>query len=49
MVAKDAHFLRNYTDVQLPINGSMPRLTVPVVDGFSCHFCGFLTISRAKV
>lgn len=44
-----ARFLRSYADVELPVNGSSPQHIVPVVDGYSCRFCGYLTISRAQV
>lgn len=49
LARQDARFLRDYTDVELPVNGSAPQHIVPVVDGFSCRFCGYLTTSRAKV
>ena len=49
LARRDARFLRNYTVVGLPVNGSAPQPVVPVVDGFSCRFCYFLTVSRAMV
>lgn len=45
----DARFLRGYADVELPGNGLAPQAIVPVVDGFSCRFCDYLTTSRANV
>ncbi len=42
-------FLYDYTVVELPVNGLAPQPIVPVVDGFSCYSCCFLTISRAVV
>ncbi len=49
LARRDARFLRNYTVVELPVNGLAPQPIVPVVDGFSCRFCCFLTVSRAMV
>ena len=49
LARQDARFLCSYTDVELPVNGSSPQHIVPVVDGYSCRFCGYLTVSRAQV
>ena len=49
LVRQDARFLRSYADVELLINGSRPQHIVPVVDLYSCRFCGYLTVSRAQV
>ena len=37
ITSQDTQFLREYTTVQLPADGSAPQPIVLVVDGFSCH------------
>ena len=49
LAESDARFLRDHRVVELPINGSPPQPILPVVEGFSCRFCPFLTISRDKI
>ena len=49
MVQLDQRFLYSYKEVQLPVDGLMPQPVVPVVKGFSCHFCRYLTISRPSI
>jgi hypothetical protein len=43
---QDERFLRDYTTVELPVDGLSPQPVVPVVDGFSCLECRFLTTNR---
>lgn len=49
LARQDARFQCDHKSVELPINGSAPQPILPVVDGFRCLFCHFLTISRAKL
>lgn len=49
LARRDARFLRDYKVVQLPVDGLVPQPIVPVVNGFSCHNCRFLTVSRCLV
>ncbi len=49
LARRDARFLHNYKGVELPVNSLAPHPVVPVVDGFSCRVCRFLTISRSVV
>lgn len=49
LVRQDVRFLRNYADVQLPADGSPSQPIIPVVNGFSCCFCRFLTTNRANI
>lgn len=49
LARQDARFLRDHTVVELPVNGLAPQPVVRVVDGFSCHLCAFLTVSRCLV
>ena len=50
LTSQDAQFRTcNYTTVHLPADGSSPQLVVPVVDGFSCYQCRFLTTNRAVI
>ena len=45
----DVRFSRDYKGVELPVDGLAPQPIVPVIDGFSCCLCRFLTISRSVV
>ncbi len=49
LAGSDARFLRDHRDIELPVNGSPPQPILSVVNGFSCRFWPFLTISRDKV
>ena len=49
LISQDTRFQCNYTTVQLPADGSIPQLVVPVVGGFSCQECRFLTTNRDNI
>jgi hypothetical protein len=48
-VSQDARFQYDSATIQLPADGSTPQPVVPVVDGFSCRNCRFLTTNRARI
>jgi hypothetical protein len=50
IISQDTQFSSyDSTNIQLPADGSIPQPVVPVVDGFSCRECRFLTISRDMI
>ena len=49
IISQDAQFQCNYTTVRLPADGLMPQPVVPIVDGFSCCECRFLTTNRDNI
>lgn len=47
LARQDERVLCDFRVVEVPIDGLASQPIVPVVDGFSCHSCRFLTVSRS--
>jgi hypothetical protein len=49
VLEQSPQFRSDYSTVQLPADGSIPQPVVPVLDGFSCRECRFLTTNRDNI
>src|SRR5580700_774082 len=42
-------YLYDSSTIRLPANGSAPQAYIPIIDGFECKHCTFLSNSRKKI